>query len=155
MTKQFKQHGYKILYENKTGLLDLPPPWVLWEQATTTGIDPKVVVRAVFPLLTLMGIILVCFLISHVRYIAAGYTTLEQSVALSMMLAGKTGRLNSTSHEDRDAFAKLHSDIAAPMNPFNQGFRANLIQILGPIHLLFLPVPVAPPLPFVPKLKVS
>eukprot|EP00567_Pseudictyota_dubia_P006351 CAMPEP_0197434662 /NCGR_PEP_ID=MMETSP1175-20131217/2366_1 /TAXON_ID=1003142 /ORGANISM="Triceratium dubium, Strain CCMP147" /LENGTH=522 /DNA_ID=CAMNT_0042963469 /DNA_START=81 /DNA_END=1649 /DNA_ORIENTATION=+ len=154
MAGQFRRHGFKFLYANKTGLLDLPPPWLLWEQATTTGIDPEVIVRMVFPLLFLVGLVLVFFLVSHLRYIAVGYTTLEQTIALSMKIAHQKARLEKARSKCDDPGVKSQSSVC-PINPFHQGWRANLLQILGPVHLLFFPVPVAPPEPFVPNTKVA
>ena len=76
MARQFRAHGFKLMYSNGTGMLDLPGPRALFEMmisSTTTadgvggnggggGVPTDVVVRAVFPFLTALGLVLISFL---------------------------------------------------------------------------------------------
>lgn len=142
MKSQFQEHGFKLLLKHKTGLLDLPPPWVLWRQARTTGIEPDVLLRMVASLLIGAGLAMAGFLVYHVVYVAKGLTTLEHSIILSMM------------KKELDERPANVGKITRPINPFDRGWRRNFAQILGPSFLaLILPIPVEPRAPFAPKRK--
>ena len=79
MLSYIKQHGFIMMGPvHGTGLLDLPPPWVLWREYQLKGkIDEDIVLRAAFPFMFFIGIAMMCILVPHVNLIRAGYTTVE------------------------------------------------------------------------------
>jgi len=154
---QIRTHGFKFLYENKTGMLDLPPPWVMWEQIRTNGsMDPDVAIKMVLLFLCGIGSLLTGFLWNHLGYITSGKTTLEQSVwrsihrSLQCQGADTLGKVATNS-----AYFKMKTP---PINLFDQGWYANLEQTFGKnIFALFLPISVSPPAPYItnPNKKYS
>ena len=118
-----------------TGLLDLPPPWILWRQYQQNGrFNEDVVLRAAFPFMLFVGALMVWFFISHAMLIADGYTTLE--------------------HMSRPNPSRESTIIT--INPFDQGWKKNFKQIFGVnILYMFFPWPNHIPDPFVPKPKYS
>jgi len=140
---QLKRYGFKIFFSQKTGLLDIPPPWTLVRQAFTSGIEPAVVVKMVYPLLFGVGMILTGFWGFHVMYIWTGRTTLEHKLMLF--------DLNRTA---MDRFFNRPSTPALferPKNPFDQGPWKNAQQVLGTnVVALLLPIPFVPLDPFLP-----
>lgn len=146
MRDQMQDKGIRYFYKNKTGLLDLPMPWVLVKQAFTTGMDEDVVLRLVFPLLLGIFSIMVGFFGTHLYYIMTARTTLEYKIMLEVMK-------EELVKEAKDPIRKKRN-VKRASNPFNQGWRANLHQVLGPnLLLIFLPIPVTPPRPYVPGQK--
>ena len=144
MHLQFRENGFKLLLKHKTGLLDLPPPWTLWRQARTTGIEPDVLLRMVVALLLGTGLAMVGFLAYHIMYIARGMTTLEHSIYLSLLKKELEENPSETWRIRRNS----------PINPFDYGWKRNFVQVLGPSFLaLFLPIPVEPWAPLAPKRK--
>jgi hypothetical protein len=141
---QVQEHGIRFLYENKTGFLDVPLPWVLLRQAATTGIDDDVVVRMIFPLLLGIFVIMVSFCGMHLYYVITARTTLEHKIMLYTM------------RDQMEQYAKDSNKrpLNRASNPFSQGWKANLGQVLGPnLLLVLLPIPRSPPPPFVPGRK--
>ncbi len=113
-----------------TGLLDLPPPWILWSQYKENGrVDDEVVLRAAFPFMLIVGIVLTWFLVSHLKMTSSGYTTLE--------------------HMSRPDCV----DSDRVVNPFDRGWKNNLTQTLGTNYFFILfPWPVKLPSPCLPQL---
>ena len=115
MKERIALYGWSIRgAENGTGLLDLPLPWIMWNDYRNNGlIDTDVVLRAVFPLLFSVGLVMYWFLGYHMRIILAGFTTLE--------------------HMSRPP---------ETINPFDHGARENLRQIIGKSWMkLLIPLP--------------
>mmetsp|Transcript_23789 Transcript_23789/g.48748 ORF Transcript_23789/g.48748 Transcript_23789/m.48748 type:complete len:542 (+) Transcript_23789:82-1707(+) len=134
MKRHIKINGWSLmgpLYA--TGLLDLPPPWILWSQYKENGkVDEDVVLRAAFPFMLIVGILLTWFLVSHLKMITSGYTTLE--------------------HMARPDCVDCYSVV----NPFDQGWKKNLTQILGAnIFFVLFPWPIKLPSPCLPQLRNS
>lgn len=80
MIDHFERHGFRIMGPvHGTGLLDLPPPWALWRQYHENGkIDEDIILRAAFPFMLLIGVALVFILVSHLKLISSGFTTVEK-----------------------------------------------------------------------------
>ena len=99
-------HGFKLMGPRYgTGLLDLPPPWVLLRDYRSKGrIDDDVILRAVFPFLLLVSICMSVFLLDHLLSIARGYTTLEK---------------------------KTRPDRNNDVNPFDLGVKKNFERVFG------------------------
>lgn len=100
------RHGLKIMgAKYGTGILDLPPPWILLKDYRNTGrIDDDVILRAVFPVLLFLSIVMFVFVLDHLRSIARGYTTLEK---------------------------KTRPDRSDVVNPFDLGIRKNFERVFG------------------------
>jgi hypothetical protein len=132
---QVKEHGFRWFYSNGTGFLDLPKPLALLNMFRSGKVPAKVVIDIVYPLLLGVGAILSGFFGYHVKYSIMARTTLEHRVILEQ------------------SFVSLYhsgSVGATPTNPFDQGWRKNLEQVLGRnFALSFLPLVVEPPPPFV------
>lgn len=118
MKRRIELYGWSIRgAEHGTGLLDLPLPWVLWRDYRDNGyIDQHVVLRAAFPLMFFVGIVMYWFLGYHMRIIISGLTTLEDM--------------------SRPKFATV--------NPFDDGARNNLKQVFGKSWFLLL-IPLSLP----------
>lgn len=117
MLNHFEVHGFKLLgAKHGTGLLDLPPPWVLWREYQSNGkIDDDEVLRAVFPFMVFISIGMACILVPHLKLIVSGYTTVEQ--------LSRPG-------------------VGAVKNPFDDGPKKNLQRIMGTsVVRLLLPLP--------------
>jgi hypothetical protein len=141
---QVQVHGIRFLYENKTGFLDVPLPWVLVHQAATSGIEDDVVLRIIFPLLLCIFVVMVSFCGMHLSYVITARTTLEHKIMLCMMR-------DQMKQDAKDAHKR---SLNRASNPFSQGWKANLSQVLGlNLLLVLLPIPVSPPTPFVPGRK--
>mmetsp|Transcript_16118 Transcript_16118/g.34847 ORF Transcript_16118/g.34847 Transcript_16118/m.34847 type:complete len:354 (+) Transcript_16118:241-1302(+) len=80
MMNHIELHGFNIMGPvHSTGLLDLPPPWVLWRQYQLKGrIDEDIVLRTAFPFMLFIGIAMLCIIVPHAKLILAGHTTVEQ-----------------------------------------------------------------------------
>ena len=119
MVKYIGMHGFRIMGPvNGTGMLDLPPPWVIWRDYQRRGmVEDDIVLRAAFPLLLFVGIAMACILVQHVKLIFSGHTTVEQ---LSC---------------PREGYYK---------NPFDLGPKRNWQRIMGTSQLLcLLPLPLS------------
>ena len=118
MLSYIKQHGFIMMGPiHGTGLLDLPPPWVLWRDYQLNGkIDEDIVLRAAFPFMLFIGIAMTCILLPHVNLIRSGYTTVEQ-----LARPGEGSNIK---------------------NPFDHGPRKNLQRVMGASVIgLLLPLP--------------
>ena len=147
---QIETHGWRFLYENKSGFLDLPMPMDMIREIRDTGIlDVEVVVKMVFPLLIAAGIFLTLFLWSHLVYIRGGWTTLERMASLKFMRDQSLGKLR---HEQA-----VVGQVMKVVNPFDQGeHRKNVAQIMGTDMLMgLLPVKVKPAAPYLPEKRVK
>eukprot|EP00977_Amphora_coffeiformis_P018013 scaffold6090_cov168-Amphora_coffeaeformis.AAC.3 len=139
--QQIREHGWKWLYSNGTGLLDLPMPHVLFMHIVRRDMPAKMVIDMVYPLLLAMGTVLSGFLGFHFKYILLGRTTLEHSISLEEQI-----------HQIKQRHGNSSGKLNATENPFDQGYRGNLRQVLGPsIMPVFLPIFVDPLPPYLPQ----
>jgi hypothetical protein len=116
MKQRSEVYGWSLRgAEHGTGLLDLPLPWVLWRSYEENGhIDTDVVLRAAFPLMFFVGIVMWWFLGYHIRIIMSGFTTLEDMSRPRLQY----------------------------LNTFDRGPRENLKQVFGSNWFkLFVPLP--------------
>lgn len=168
--QQIREKGIPWIYSNGTGLLDIPKPYVAFMHLVRGDMPSKMVIDMVYPILLSIGAILGCFLGFHLKYILKGEvhfialklsfaynvgynlicslrtarTTLEHSIRLEDQInqLGKDGRSG-----DNQGLASIEI-----VNPFDQGYAANIRQILGPsILACLLPIIIKPPPPFLPK----
>lgn len=146
MFAQFQQHGFKVFYENKTGILNLPFPSVLWEQYKTTGtIDHDVILKMVFLILFLVVVLLGVFLWTHLCYIKIGMTTIERSAVLHVLFNKALDRAEGLTNE-----LPTLLDISNALNPFDRGLKKNLNQVFGENWFrILLPLPIHLPPPYV------
>jgi hypothetical protein len=127
LKQQVNERGWRLLYENKTGFLDLPPLADILSGAVVGALDSAVVVRLVFPLLVAVGLIQTVFFSYHVLYVLSALTTLEYKILLEVQYDHICGS----------------STWARPLNPFDHGWLENLRTTLGRSpFLLLLPLPV-------------
>jgi hypothetical protein len=97
----------------------------------SSGLDPEVVVKLVFPLLACVGMLQTVFLAYHVMYVMLARTTLDYKILLDRQYNCLTER------------KEIYKN---PPNPFDYGWLENLRLALGPTVLIFLPIPVEPSL---------
>lgn len=139
---QIQQQGWHWMYSNGTGILNLPSPKILLRLIFTGQASVNIIVAVVFPFLLLVGMVMTGFLGYHIKYILKGRSSLEHRVIILDQLR----ELVSTS-----VSSSRRPDLQVPINPFDQGYCRNLLQVLGPHpFLIFLPLPISPPPPFVP-----
>lgn len=135
---QVKEFGWRWLYSNGTGFLDLPSPPALVRMVWSGAVPTKVVVDLVYPLVFGVGAVMSSFFGFHLKYVLNARTTLEQRVLLETAVSRLVKRDKAT---------------GAVRNPFDQGGYKNLTRILGPnLFLVLLPVPVRSPPPYIPSL---
>ena len=79
---QIEAHGWRWMYSNGTGLLDLPPVLDLTRMALTGTLPSKAVIDVVYPLLFGVGAIISVFFGYHLKYILLARTTLEHQVII-------------------------------------------------------------------------
>ncbi len=118
MVKYIGMHGFRIMGPvSGTGMLDIPPPWVIWRDYQRRGkVEDDIVLRAAFPLMLFVGIAMGCFLVQHLKLIFSGRTTVEE----------------------------LSCPKEGYKNPFDHGPKRNWHRIMG-THLFFclLPLPLS------------
>ncbi len=130
--EQLQTQGLKFFYKNKTGFLDLPMPMTIIKELLHSGtIQTQILIKIVFPLLFFVGIFLASFLWSHMTYVAAGRTTLERMAELQFLITR----------------GKEPENPVRIINPFDQGLRGNLTQVMGKSMWLGLLPLVVKPLP--------
>eukprot|EP00970_Alexandrium_tamarense_P010819 scaffold2249_cov201-Alexandrium_tamarense.AAC.7 len=135
MKKRIQLHGFSIMgAEYRTGLLDLPLPWTLWKEYKSNGRIPEdVVLRAAFPFMLFVSVVMCWFFMSHLKLIASGLTTLEQVARPETDSFGYTTAFNPPNER-----RKL-------VNPFDHGPRKNLQRVMGTSMIrLVLPLPSNP-----------
>ena len=138
--QQIREQGFKWMYSNGTGLLDLPMPNIILLYLLRGNMPAKMVIDMVYPLLLGIGAVMSGFLGFHVKYILLGRTTLEHSICLDEQL-----------HQVKSK-TPTGTPLSNAINPFNQGYRKNLQQVLGTsVVALFLPIIVRPPVPYQPQ----
>ena len=158
MEEQVKTKGFRMMYENGTGFLDLPMPRDIWNEIQESGtLNVDIVLRIMVPFLFLTAMALTVFLKSHLRYVANGLTTLERVATITFLKKQKMEERNLgisnpssqyTSKENEDEYKYAGMKI---VNPFDQGVRNNFQQVFGSnLWLILLPWPVKPAKPFQP-----
>lgn len=130
LKKQVEEHGFRFLYSNNTGFLNLPPLWALTKGALYNTIDYEDVLKVLFTFLFGIGLIISMFFYSHVKHVLSGRTTLENKIILDRQYSSLVEK-------------KLEYQI--PPNPFDHGWYTNLQMTLGSnMFKIFLPLPVDP-----------
>jgi hypothetical protein len=158
---QVLEHGWRWMYSNGTGFLDLPPPLELMRLLMGLSGDDhhlktKIVLDLVYPLLFGVGAVLSLFLGQHFKYIREAHTTLEYRILLEEQLTLWRKRAPKIMTGRNKSAGSSTSDLRPPttMNPFDQGWRKNMSQIVGNRwSLVLLPVRVTPPPPFLPQYR--
>jgi len=144
LREQVRERGFRWLYSNGTGFLDLPPPIEILKLALAGNLPTKAVVDVVYPLLLGVGLCMSGFVGVHLKYALSATTTLEHKVVLDRECAAVFGWKSKCNPSQPLA-------TATTTNPFDQGKYKNLEQVLGQNLLLaLLPVPVTPPPPYRP-----
>jgi len=144
-----RQHGWKALFLDGTAasLFEMPPVVETFRMILQRRLPTKSVVDIVYPLVLGVGVVMSAFLGFHLKYILTARTTLEHRVALERLGVTLLSRKRLGSG---DATTPSSSSTVA-VNPFDQGWRKNLAQVFGSnLLLVFLPIPVTPPAPYVP-----
>jgi len=129
LMERVKELGWKWNYEHATGFLDLPPPMQML-QVLHHGGDERtdLLVKLVYPLLVMVGAVLVVFLGQHTKYMSVACTTVEYQFHLSRKWRRISGK---TLPEDADPI----------VNPYDAGSAwGNITASLGPVWMLLLPV---------------
>ncbi len=130
---QIVSQGFKFMYMNRSGFLDLPMPMEVLKELRDTGtLDVKIILKLVVPLLFGAGMFLTMFLISHISYIRSGRTTLEQMAVLTFQ---RQQAVNKLRHGSNGEIANMKI-----INPYCNGVNENFLQVMGPHFALgFLP----------------
>ena len=174
---QIQEYGWKSLFGSNgtmgSGFWELPAwPELLHilshcQQHDETQKCTKIVVDVLYPLLCGAGSIMAVFLGQHVKYILHGHTTLEHRVVLQQQLQWwkqrasalwKSMNLHKNNSSSSNNSKKKNKDTPTKpevlTNPFDQGWYRNLLQVVGKHWwLFFLPIPVTPPPPYLPRQK--
>eukprot|EP00579_Thalassiosira_antarctica_P029688 CAMPEP_0202033142 /NCGR_PEP_ID=MMETSP0905-20130828/65895_1 /ASSEMBLY_ACC=CAM_ASM_000554 /TAXON_ID=420261 /ORGANISM="Thalassiosira antarctica, Strain CCMP982" /LENGTH=210 /DNA_ID=CAMNT_0048597033 /DNA_START=526 /DNA_END=1155 /DNA_ORIENTATION=- len=134
MLKHFELYGFNIMGPaHGTGLLDLPPPWVLWRQYHAKGkIDEDIVLRAAFPFMLFIAAAMLFILVPHVKLIRAGYTTVEH-----LSCPGGDSKVDTKGNGSTP-------DPCFLKNPFDHGPKKNVKRIMGTFLGCLLPLPFRP-----------
>ncbi|CAB9513736.1 zinc finger [Seminavis robusta] len=107
------------------------------------GLPWTVSIKIAYPFLLGVGVIMSVFLGYHLKYVSRAKTTLEYKIVLDATLSSLMEQYTTT-----ETKFKLG---ATAQNPFDCGWKKNIYRIVGDKPwLLFLPVSVDPPSPFVP-----
>ena len=155
---QVMEHGWKLLYGNKTGFLDLPGLPTLLYRLLLGNLQAEVWIKVIFPLLAGVGSVLTVFLAFHINYLLSAHTTLENTIVLTNMRTRAMDALLLPMGRRRSSLSRSGETpmVLRPTNPFDQGWKQNLLQILGP-NLLCLLLPIGryppPPTPYMPPPK--
>lgn len=148
---QVEELGWRFMYANGTGFLDLPPlskiAQLVW---SGQGLEVKMVVDIVYPLLLGVGLVLSVFFGMHVKYVLKANTSLEHRIVLEQAIASITTLASLAVLVQPITRASSSRKKQLP-NPFDQGWYKNLLQTLGPnLLLILLPLSVRIPPPYVP-----
>jgi DHHC palmitoyltransferase len=112
------------------------------------GLPWAVSIKLAYPLLLGVGVIMAVFLGFHLKYIVLAKTTLEHKIVLDTLCT-------SLWKQSIGRVASVHGEPSF-VNPFDQGSRSNFYRIIGPKPwLMFLPVRVDIPTPYVPPRSKS
>lgn len=128
------QHGIWHLAKQGIGI---PGPFDMYDMLRFDGMPDHVVINVVYPLTLGVGAVLSVFMGYHLKYILTARTTLEHHMRLTK--------------EYNHAIGGEPPPIIT--NPYDQGWRNNLRQILGDnLLLILLPISIAVPIPFIPNI---
>jgi hypothetical protein len=141
---QVNLHGFRLMYGNMTGFLDLPSPLAMIRMWIKDGeLSLSIWIKMIFPLLLCTGIILSVFSAFHWYYLLTAQTTLEEKVVLLRLRTQAFATLRAKQRGQPPPAA------TRPVNPFRQGSEwKNIRQTLGPNPwILLLPIRAGPPPP--------
>lgn len=161
LQEQLREHGGIIKYvqlyaanklpeydENEKGLFDIPTVAEIGDMilCPDKSMPVQAVVDLLFPLLFGVGAILALFLGMHIKYILKARTTLEHR----FLLDEEYESLLSGLSEHKNSKGASKTGISS-INPYDQGYYRNWTRIMGSNWFyLLLPLPVHPPLPYIP-----
>lgn len=121
LLERVKEHGFRWLYGNGTGMLNLPPLWdllllLVWgerTERTANVVISQVVIDIAYPILMGVGAVMSVFLGYHFKLMSKSYTTLEHRIVMDYQL------------EHRKPFDRS--------NLFDEGsWYKNIAQVFGP-----------------------
>jgi hypothetical protein len=116
-------------------------------------IPTKIVIDIVYPVLLGVGTVMAAFLGSHLKLIIRAYTSLEYRMVLQHSYIDFFRRQQTTS-ADPGAAKLLAAKQLKRGNPFDQGWRGNIEQVLGsPVWRILLPIRGTAPPPYFPPKK--
>jgi DHHC palmitoyltransferase len=137
--QQLQDHGWKYLYNHQTGFLDLPPLTTLLLQLGRRQLSQTDLIKLIFPLLGMVGVLQTVFLGYHVMYVCNAYTTLEYKIVLEMQY---------------QELLRGNVQWKKPVNPFCAGSHSkNWHHTVGPWYLLLFPVSMDPSIPLLSAQK--
>lgn len=145
-----------FFYSNSQFTEDIPRnPMHFWQMFTSVeGLPWTVGMKLAYPLLVGMALTMTVFLGLHIRYCLQARTTLEHKLILERLYESlwKTAFMTTATPSKQQ-----QPKEPSIQNPFDQGWKKNLEQILGPSGPWDLLVPLAfdPPAPFVPNAACS
>jgi hypothetical protein len=132
LRERVKEHGFRWLYDNGTGVLNLPPLWDMFlllfrrirTERTADVVVSQIVIDIAYPILMGVGAVMSAFLGYHFKLMSMSYTTLEHRIVMDYQL-------------------EHHKTFDRP-NPFNEGsWYNNIAQVLGPQWLWRIWIPGA------------
>lgn len=128
LRQQVHQHGWRIMYDQATGFLNIPPLQILIGKFVAGQLESELIIKLVFPLLASVGVVQVAFLSFHIRYMISAKTTLEHKILLDKKL---------------ETLIQQGEEFETPPNPFDNGWWENVKASLGEnLFMVFLPVPI-------------
>jgi len=134
------------------------------------NMDPNMILKIVFYILFSFSFFLTPLLFTHVYLVCSAQTTLERIIAMdhhhhyhhllswthfrrffSSSWLIFLNRKNTKRYSQPESHVEKRTVI---INPFDQGWKQNIKQILGEsIYLLFIPIQVQIPKPFIPRIE--
>ena len=133
--------------------LDMTSWSLLSTLAHRKEVEPNVILKTVFLILFSFSCFLIPLFYSHVHYVCSALTTLERLIEMDQQ---KRLLLISWNGWRRQNHQQTEPIPSCRVNPFDQGWKQNLKQILGePLFLMWIPVHVSPPKPLLAKMKTK
>lgn len=145
--EQFVNHmdPMQSLFGSSRFYQDVPKtPWALVVMARSEqGVPPEIIAKIVYPTLLGIGLVMTLFLGSHIQYMVRARTSLEHRIYVETLCKSLWQRrplLGTSTNQEAEVQVT---------NPFDQGWRKNVKQMLGEnLFVGLLPVHVEPPPPF-------
>jgi hypothetical protein len=127
--EQTQTDGFKFMYKNGSGFLDLSMPMDLWHELKSTGrLHTDIVLKIVFVILFFAGLPLSTFLYTHICCMAQGLTTIEKMAKIEFQRCQLLLRKGNNC-DDAQSLQPLDLEVEV-INPFHQGVRNNVMQII-------------------------
>ena len=114
--------------------------------------EPDLILKMVFSILFVFSFFLNLLFYSHVQLICSAQTTLERLVELNQVKRSLLLKLIRSN----DSHTQQKMSSIKRINPFNQGWKQNMKQILGePMILIWIPVRRDHPIPYLPQTQIK